>query len=259
MQKRTWSLVVVAIVSLFVGVSSIFAQDASCTACHNDTTVVTGRQTGWSESMHGTGEAYGRGTRNGCAGCHSGGAFSATVAAGLTPDTVEEGDPNPTRQDCRACHQIHTRYTGADWALETTARLTLYAFEGVTYDGGKGNLCANCHQPRRTIAAPDAAGNINVSSSHWGPHHGPQGAMLLGVGSAFIAGRNDRNRGYPVSGSWFFRQYRDARNSFNPREPVSPERSSAKGARRDETLQRKRCSMRPHKSRDATRCTESIH
>ena len=106
------------------------------------------------------------------------------VAAGLTPDTVEAGDPSPTRQSCLACHQVHTGYTVADWALETTAPVALYAFEDVTYDGGMGNLCANCHQPRIAIAAADPNGNIEVDSTHWGPHHGPQSAMLLGVGGA---------------------------------------------------------------------------
>ncbi|MFB0552802.1 MAG: hypothetical protein ACETWQ_05750 [Phycisphaerae bacterium] len=134
--------------------------------------------------MHGTGEAYGRGTRASCAACHSGGGFSAMVAAGLTPNTVEVGDPNPTRQGCRACHQVHTSYTAADWVLETTDPVALYAFEGVTYDGGKGNLCANCHQPRRAIAEADPNDNISVTSTHWGPHHGPQSAMLLGQGGA---------------------------------------------------------------------------
>ncbi len=137
-----------------------------------------------SESMHGTGESFGRGTRAGCAGCHSGGAFSAMVAQGLTPDTVEVGDPNPTRQDCRTCHQIHVTNTEADWALETTAPVPLFAFENVIYDGGKGNLCVNCHQPRRAIAAADPNDNIAVTSTHWGPHHGPHSAMLLGVGGA---------------------------------------------------------------------------
>jgi hypothetical protein len=153
--------------------------------CHNDTTVITDKQIAISEAVHGTGEAYGRGTRAGCAGCHSGGAFSKMVADGLTPDTVEVGDPNPTRQDCRACHQVHTSYTTADWALETTAAVPLYAFDEVTYDGGKGNLCANCHQPRRAIAAADPNDDtIAVTSSHWGPHHGPQSAVLLGQGGA---------------------------------------------------------------------------
>ena len=185
MQTRTSFMgVVLALVVLLVGTLSVFAQVTACTDCHNDTTVITGKKTSWSESMHGTGEAYGRGTRSSCAACHSGGAFSAMVAAGLTPDTVEAGDPNPTRQDCRACHQIHTSYTAADWALETYAPVALYALEGATYDGGKGNLCANCHQPRRAITqyVDEPNGVTNVSSTHWGPHHGPQSAMLLGLG-----------------------------------------------------------------------------
>jgi hypothetical protein len=183
--------VVLAVVVL-AGTSSVLAQVqvADCMACHNDTTVITGKETAWSESMHGTGTAYGRGTSAGCAGCHSGGGFSAMVAAGLTPDTVEAGDPNPTRQDCRACHQIHTSYTDADWALETIAPVALYALEGAIYDGGKGNLCANCHQPRTTISAADPNGMINVSSTHWGPHHGPQSAMMLGLaGAGDVTGR----------------------------------------------------------------------
>ena len=186
MQKIIYFMAVVLAVVVLSGTSSVLAQVqvADCMSCHNDTTVITGKETAWSESMHGTGTAYGRGTSAGCAGCHSGGGFSAMVAAGLTPDTVEAGDPNPTRQDCRTCHQVHTSYTEADWALETTDPVKLYAFEDVTYNGGKGNLCANCHQPRRLIDAPDADGMINVSSSHWGPHHGPQSAMILGVGGA---------------------------------------------------------------------------
>ncbi len=186
MQERTRFIAVVfALVVLLVGSSSVLAQEITCTECHNDTTVITGKKTGWSESMHGTGEAFGRGTRASCAACHSGGGFSAMVAQGLTPDTVEVGDPNPTRQDCRACHQVHTSYTAADWALETTAPVVLFAFEGVIYDGGKGNLCANCHQPRRAIAQyEDPNGVTSVTSTHWGPHHGPQSAMLLGQGGA---------------------------------------------------------------------------
>jgi len=74
--------------------------------------------------------------------------------------------------------------------LETTAHVALYAFEDVTYDGGKGNLCANCHQPRRGIDAADPNGNIEVDSTHWGPHYGPQSAMLLGLaGAGDVVGR----------------------------------------------------------------------
>jgi hypothetical protein len=128
-----------------------------------------------------------RGTSASCAGCHSGGAFSERIAAGLHPDEVEAGDPNPTRQDCRTCHQIHTTYTMDDFALETTDPVALFAIEGATYDGGEGNLCVNCHQPRR--AGPVAEdGMITGISEHWGPHHGPQSAMLLGVAGAGVEG-----------------------------------------------------------------------
>jgi hypothetical protein len=186
MQKRKCLMAVVLAVTVLVGTSITFAQVtvADCMGCHNDTTLITGKQTAWSESVHGTGEAYVRGSSTSCAGCHSGGGFSAMVAAGLDPGTVEAGDAEPTRQDCRACHQVHVTYTSDDWALETTESVALYAFEDAVYDGGKGNLCANCHQPRRTIAAADPNGNIAITSTHWGPHHGPQSAMLLGLAGA---------------------------------------------------------------------------
>jgi len=160
------------------------AGEPTCTECHNDTTLITGKQTAWEESLHGSGDAYVRGTSASCAGCHSGGGFTAMVAAGQTWDQVESGDPNPTRQDCRTCHQIHMTYTGADWALTTTDPTTMVAFEGVTFDGGDGNLCANCHQPRSQVGEADADGNIEIDSTHWGPHHGPQSAMLLGIAGA---------------------------------------------------------------------------
>jgi hypothetical protein len=187
MQERTSFIgVALALVVVLGGTSSVFAQVqvTDCMACHNDTTVITGKQAGLSGAVHGTGDAFLRGTRSSCAGCHSGGAFSEMVAAGLAPNQVEAGDPNPTRQDCRTCHQVHVSHTEADWALETTAAVNLYAFGELMFDGGKGNLCANCHQPRRAIAEPDADGNIAVTSTHWGPHHGPQSAMLLGTGGA---------------------------------------------------------------------------
>lgn len=160
--------------------------DLTCTQCHNDTTLIDGKATAWGDSVHGTGTAYARGTSADCAGCHSGGAFSERIAAGLAPDMVEAGDPNPTRQDCRTCHQIHNTYTSADRALETTDAVALYAVEGATFDGGEGNLCANCHQPRRDFPVAEN-GVITGISTHWGPHHGPQSSMLLGVAGS-VAG-----------------------------------------------------------------------
>jgi hypothetical protein len=187
MQTRTrLKALMFALVVLLVGTSSVFAQVSvgDCMGCHNDTTVITGKQTALSGAVHGTGHSADyAGGRGSCTACHSGASFSAMVAAGQKPNEYRTV-VDITRQDCRACHQIHTSYTVADWALETTAPVNLYAFGELMFDGGKGNLCANCHQPRRQIAAPDPNDNIRVTSTHWGPHHGPQSAMLLGTGGA---------------------------------------------------------------------------
>jgi len=162
------------------------SQPLSCAECHDSSDLITGKETQWAASVHGTGTAYLRASSNSCAGCHSGSAFQEMIEAGLDPGTVENGDPEPTRQDCRACHMIHATYTNADFGLTTTAPVTFYAIDGVTFDGGMGNLCTNCHQPRRVIPDP-VAGVISGISTHWGPHHGPQSAMLLGIGGAGVA------------------------------------------------------------------------
>lgn len=158
----------------------------ACQDCHNDGSELASKVFAWEETKHGIGEAavY-AGGRSGCTGCHSGASFSDMVAAGQTPEEFE-GVTAVTKQDCRACHQVHTTYTGADWALETTAEVAMYPFEGVSYDGGKGNLCAQCHQARRPIEEP-VDGNREITSTHWGPHHGPQANMLLGIAGASVA------------------------------------------------------------------------
>ncbi len=167
------------------GESATFtAADLTCTECHNDTSTITGKDLEWEMSGHGEGTSYLRGTSASCAGCHAGQGFTARIAAGITnPDNVEEGVADPVKTDCFTCHDIHQTYTTDDWALTTTDPVPLYAFEGVTFDMGNGNLCAACHQPRRALpAATD--GLITIDSTHWGPHHGPQSAVLIGVGGS---------------------------------------------------------------------------
>lgn len=163
--------------------ASLSMADLTCTECHNETTIITGKKVSWETSLHNTGAsaAY-AGGRDGCAACHSGGTFKEMIAAGAHPGNYEGDTMEVTHQDCRTCHQIHMTYTGDDWALTTDADVMVYAFEDVTFKGGSGNLCGTCHQPRSAIAEADADGNIEVTSTHWGPHHGPQTAMLLGVG-----------------------------------------------------------------------------
>ena len=159
------------------------AAGVTCTQCHDQSSQITAKVAQWEESLHGSGGAYTyAGGRSSCTGCHSGASFVAMAEAGLNPSEVEVVTA-VTRQDCRTCHQIHKTGTDADWALTTTEAVDLYAYEDVSYDGGEGNLCVNCHQPRRAIAAA-VDGEIEITSTHWGPHHGPQSAMLLGLGGA---------------------------------------------------------------------------
>jgi hypothetical protein len=166
--------------------------DITCTECHNDSALITSKKANWQESLHGSGTAFvEEGDRNTCAFCHSGAKFSESIAAGVTFDKVEAGDANPTHQDCRTCHQIHTTYTSDDWALETTAPVA-QVISGLTFDGGNGNLCANCHQARRYmkdfVDQADAT-KFTSTSPRFNPHLSNQGDMLLGSGGSGVEGK----------------------------------------------------------------------
>ena len=162
------------------------AMSGECADCHNDTTEISAKQAQIALTTHVTGRGWHyAGPRAACSACHSSQGFIDMVANG---SGVEDGKdiPNASPPDCRTCHQIHETYTEADYALKTTEPVTLIA-GGAVYDRGAGNLCANCHQPRRDMVAED--GIVNVSSTHWGPHHGPQSAIMLGVGGVGVEGK----------------------------------------------------------------------
>jgi hypothetical protein len=83
--------------------------------------------------------------------------------------------------DCRTCHNIHATYTSEDWALTGGGQPVKFEYTDGTFDGGAGNLCANCHQIRNP--KPEVAdGNIQVTSSRFGTHHGVESQMLAGEG-----------------------------------------------------------------------------
>jgi hypothetical protein len=151
----------------------------TCSDCHNDTTLVYSKAAQSALTTHQTGRGWHyAGPRADCTNCHSSEGFQEMVATGTgVEDGVDRSDASPP--NCRTCHTIHETYTEADFALRDPGPVTLIA-GGEVFDRGKGNLCATCHQPRREMAIED--GIVNVSSTHWGPHHGPQSAMLLGVG-----------------------------------------------------------------------------
>lgn len=166
------------------------ATDLSCTECHNDTAVISGKKAAWETTGHGAGWAFlEEGGNKSCAFCHSGATFSEAIAAGQNFTQVESGDANPTHQDCRTCHQIHTTYTGEDWALETDSAVTLVT-SGATFDGGSGNLCANCHQARRYMAdfVDKTDPTKYAASARFNTHYSVQADMLVGAGDFGVEG-----------------------------------------------------------------------
>jgi hypothetical protein len=139
-------------------------------------------------SVHGTGEAFIRGESGSCAGCHGSEGAKARIEAGLPPhDPSVEGVVNVSPYTCRTCHEIHETYTAADFALAGGAQPVKLEYTAGTFDGGDGNLCANCHQIRNE--APVAvAGEIETGTTRFGTHHGTEAQMLLGEGALGITG-----------------------------------------------------------------------
>jgi len=169
--------------------AEVSAADLSCTECHNDTTLIVSKEAQFREnSVHGTGEAFIRGEGTACAGCHGTEGAKARINAGLPPhDPSVVGIVNVSPFDCRTCHNIHTTYTRADFSLTGGEQPVFMEMTGGTFDGGQGNLCANCHQVRN--AAPTATGgNVEVTSSRFGPHYGIPAPMLLGEGGLGVTG-----------------------------------------------------------------------
>ncbi len=112
------------------------------------------------------------------------------IAAGQNFSQVEAGATEPARQDCRTCHQVHTTYTTDDWALETTAPVTMVV-SGLTFDKGDSNLCANCHQARRYMAnfVDKTDPTKYAATSRFNTHLSVQGDFLMGSGGFGVEGK----------------------------------------------------------------------
>lgn len=157
-----------------------------CGTCHNVSTVILAKQIQYQESTHFLGTTYLRSTSASCAPCHSNEGFRMKIAG----QTVT-GVTDPTPVNCRTCHNIHTEYSAADFALSTTEAVTLSGAmtSNAVIDIGKGNLCANCHQTRPLSSAPTIGGpDVLINSTHWGPHNATQANILTGNGGFEITG-----------------------------------------------------------------------
>lgn len=173
------------------GEDGIDGQDgnATCGVCHDNSETVEARILQWGTSTHAVGGNYERNSTS-CAPCHTSQGFKERIETGAQETATDI--QNPSNINCYTCHLIHDTYTVDDWALRASDPVVLWIDETITLDLGNANLCVQCHQPR-VATLPDVNnpdGDYEVTSSRFGPHHGPQSTVLTGnafymVGSGY--------------------------------------------------------------------------
>jgi hypothetical protein len=171
----------------------------TCVECHSDNQALFSRENQWAHSTHALGGNYERNTAD-CAGCHTSQGFIGFRVDG-TYDPSADGAfiPNPNPINCYTCHFIHDTYTVEDLKLTVSEPVVLYNTDGATFDFGKGDVCASCHQGRPVDPWPTPGGpDVVVSGSRYGVHHGPQANTLSGMGlESFGASSNHPHKNIP--------------------------------------------------------------
>jgi hypothetical protein len=177
----------VFLLSLLTGCGEEIADNSeSCKVCHSDANFqeVTFQ---YNQSVHKSGAiavAY-AGGRASCAECHSSEGFIEFAATGDVGGDISA----PSAWECKTCHSLHTTFDSTDYALRLAEPISFIFDTTVVADFGNGNLCSNCHQNRRAEPNMDVPGaTFEITSSHYGPHHGPQANLVYGAGFAEIAG-----------------------------------------------------------------------
>lgn len=186
------------------GVDGVDGDDgtAFCLDCHNSTKMDAVEEQ-WATSVHGASNLMYNGQlvyeyaglgedRKECAVCHTEEGFIERVASGNME--VENALSTVHAIGCEACHSgehvtFDVENDGPDYALRTTEPIFLFTGPTDFIDlGSEANLCINCHQPRTAFPEADGEGNFEITSTHYGPHHGPQGTILEGIGFYLFAG-----------------------------------------------------------------------
>jgi len=168
--------------------------NGTCVECHDESTDIYVKRLQAANSKHLTGGDFERSDAD-CAGCHTHEGFLERMEAGNFHSTADVANPSP--QNCRTCHNIHINYDSTDFAIRYPDPVTL-ALNDVTVDMSEGNVCANCHQPNLLNPAYEIGGDsISITNKRWGPHHGPQSAMVHGTTGYEVVGSET----YPTPGS----------------------------------------------------------
>lgn len=191
---------------------------ASCVACHSESHRGP-VEASYKLSLHamdplhtdrGTGDLINTSdytNRGSCAQCHTSEGYIDYVSGfpvapgGGYPDDLSY-DYGKQTISCNTCHSSHSSFDfdndGQDFALRNVAPVTL-VYDDVTIIDfeGTSNNCTTCHQPRNSYAVPAGIDDYAITSSRFGPHHGPQSTLLEGILGANIAG----SEAYPGSGA----------------------------------------------------------
>ncbi|MHB8871967.1 MAG: hypothetical protein ACYC5G_05945 [Candidatus Doudnabacteria bacterium] len=174
------------------------AGTVTCLACHSGDKIDQ-KKAEFAMSEHSVGAvavAY-AGGRQACARCHSSQGFIEYATLGAVAGDIS----NPSAWECATCHGLHKTFEATDFALRLgSAPVASNIDASYSFDfKNNSNLCVNCHQARTAepnIATPGAA-TFKIASPFYGPHHGPQGNVVAGVGFAEIPGTVT----YPAPGS----------------------------------------------------------
>ncbi|MBZ0199261.1 MAG: T9SS type A sorting domain-containing protein [Ignavibacteriaceae bacterium] len=118
-----------------------------------------------------------------CIRCHDAKGF-INFTKGLTTNTTGMNAADHVAITCAACHDPHGNEFES--ALRPTPAGSDTLANGYQYtEGGKGQICMNCHKARANNVTYVQTG---VTSSHWGPHHSTQTDNLLGKNAAEFNG-----------------------------------------------------------------------
>ena len=159
----------------------------NCAQCHDNPTRQN-KVAQWENSLHSNlvwSNSFAQGSEsqtnnlNNCIRCHDGQGF-VNFTKGQTTNTTGMIQANQKMISCAVCHDPHGNTN--EYSLRFTPVGSDTLGNGYRYtEGGKGQLCMNCHKSRRDNVSYV---QTNVTSAFWGPHESPQTDVFLGQNAA---------------------------------------------------------------------------
>ena len=156
----------------------------SCASCHGSDAEysIASARAGYELSLHKTGGNAFYSNGGGCQRCHTNEGFVKFVKTGKAD--AEGFERAPSQPSCFTCHDPHGTGT---FALRVVKPVSLA--NAAQFDGGKGNLCASCHQSRVDPAKVVVETDASKVNARFGPHYGPQGDLFAGTGAYEYPGK----------------------------------------------------------------------